>query len=285
MAARLKTRLSAGAALVTGIGMMGVATALPAQAATTVTYTCTVSLNGDPLAQGPVTVTMDTNAPETVAPGETLTVDSVTADITIPVEGINPAEVDGSDVYMTVPVNAPVRTSTGTPGTVSATLTSGDVQVDDGQVQTSLSSTDAQSIVVPVEAAGMSLEVLVPPTLDGTLSLPIDGAIMDTALTCETTETDNVIDTVVVTSPEMDEEPDDAEDTTEGHDPANGEQPPAGDAPAEEPAVPQVVQTDGLTPQMLPQEDPTAQYALGGLLLAGAGAGTVLVARRRATQH
>lgn len=281
MAARLKARISAGAALVTGLGMMGVATALPAQAATTVTYTCTVSLNGDPLAQGPATVTMDTNAPETVAPGDTLTVDSVTADITIPVTGIDPTQVDGNDVSMAFPVEAPVRTSTGTTGTVSTELTSGAVQVGDGQVQTSVSSTEAHSIMVPVEAAGMTLEVLVPPTLDGTLSLPLDEVIMDTEVTCETTETDNVIDTVVVTSPEMNEGPDDAEDTAEVHDPAD-EQPPAGEAPAEEPTVPQVVQTDGLTPQMVPQEDNSLGYAVGGLLLAGAGVGTVLVARRRA---
>ncbi|MGO1166142.1 MAG: hypothetical protein ACTMHL_05955, partial [Janibacter sp.] len=58
----------------------------------------------------------------------------------------------------------------------------------------------------------------------------------------------------------------------------------AGDAPAK-PEVPAVVQTDGLTP-VAPQEDNTAALALGGLLLAGAGAGTILVARRRAAaQH
>jgi plastocyanin len=43
MAKRLKTRLSAGAALVTGLGMMGLATAVPAQAATPLTYTCTMT--------------------------------------------------------------------------------------------------------------------------------------------------------------------------------------------------------------------------------------------------
>ncbi|WP_435200295.1 hypothetical protein [Janibacter sp. GS2] len=60
---------------------------------------------------------------------------------------------------------------------------------------------------------------------------------------------------------------------------------PVADETPAEPEVPQVVQTDGLTPAT-PQDDNTAALALGGLLLAGAGAGTVLVARRRAAgQH
>ena len=46
-----------------------------------------------------------------------------------------------------------------------------------------------------------------------------------------------------------------------------------------------VVQTDGLTPRMLPAEDHSVGYALGGLLLAGGGAATVLVVRRRAQEH
>lgn len=45
MAKRLKTRLSAGAALVTGLGMMGLATAVPAQAdSTNLVYSCTTPL-------------------------------------------------------------------------------------------------------------------------------------------------------------------------------------------------------------------------------------------------
>lgn len=56
-----------------------------------------------------------------------------------------------------------------------------------------------------------------------------------------------------------------------------GEQPPA------QPEVPQVVQTDGFQPAAAPQQDDTLVYALGGLLLVGAG--TVLVARRRAVSR
>lgn len=278
MAARLKTRLSAGAALVTGLGMMGVATALPAQAAATVTYTCTV----DGTSQD-IDVTFDTNAPGSVAPGETLTVDSVTGAATIPLADA-PSPSDAAEV--TAPVTAPVTTGGRTTGTVDTTLSSEDITVGAGDVQVSLASHETQSIVVPVEAAGQTFEVLVPESFEATLSGFTEGGPI--TVPCSTTMTDTVIDTVEVTSPEMDEGSDDAEDTSEVHDPAD-EQPPAAeapsDSPAEKPAVPQVVQTDGLTPRMLPQEDNTLGYALGGLLLAGAGAGTVLVARRRSTQH
>lgn len=277
MAARLKTRLSAGAALVTGLGMMGVATALPAQAATTATYTCTIA-GPDGSTSEDISVTFDTNAPETVAPGNTLTVDSVTGVATIPLAGAT-APADGATV--TAPVTAPVRTGGSIIGDVTTELTSEAITVDESGVQVSLASHEAQSIVVPVEAAGQTFEALVPESFAATLSGFADA---DITAQCRTEMTDGVIDTVVVTSPEMGEEPDDAEDTAEVHDPAD-EQTPAGDAPAEEPAVPQVVQTDGLTPQMLPREDPTLGYALGGLLLAGAGVGTVLVVRRRSAQH
>lgn len=79
-----------------------------------------------------------------------------------------------------------------------------------------------------------------------------------------------------------DETGDAGEDTAD--DGGDAGAPVADEAPAE-PEVPQVVQTDGLAPAT-PQDDNTAALALGGLLLAGAGVGTVLVARRRAAaQH
>ncbi|WP_338748588.1 hypothetical protein [Janibacter alittae] len=278
MAARLKTRLSAGAALVTGIGLMGVATALPAQAETTVSYTCTVPGPEVPTSED-ITVTFDTNAPATVAPGNTLSVDSVTGAATIPLLG---ASTPSEGAEVTVPVTAPVRTGGTTIGTVDTTLTSEGFTVGESEVQVSMASHEARSIVVPVEAAGQTFEVLVPESFEATLSGFSQGGPV--TVPCSTDETDKVIDTVTVTSPEMAEEPDDAEDTAEIHDPADA-QPPAGDVPADQPTVPQVVQTDGLTPQMLRQQDNTLGYALGGLLLAGAGAGTVLVVRRRSTQH
>ncbi|WP_277452792.1 hypothetical protein [Janibacter sp. DB-40] len=278
MAARLKTRLSAGAALVTGLGMMGVATALPAHAETTVTYSCTVE-GADANATADVTVTFDTNAPATVAPGNTVTVDSVTATAAIPLAGAS-SPADGAEV--TVPVTAPVAVDGEPIGTVDATLTSEAITVDETGVQVQLADRQSRSVEVPVEAAGRTFQVLVPASFQATF----DGFAQDPIIaSCETSEADQVIDTVVVTAPEMEEEPDDAEDTAEVHDPTDGEEAPTGDTSEEAPAVPQVVQTDGLTPQMLPEEDNTIAYALGGLLLAGAGAGTVLVARRRSTQH
>ncbi|KRE37410.1 hypothetical protein ASG73_06935 [Janibacter sp. Soil728] len=69
MANRLKTRISAGAALVTGLGMMGLATAVPAQAAATMQYSCTT-----PLGPQVLDVTLDTDAPETATTGEALTI-------------------------------------------------------------------------------------------------------------------------------------------------------------------------------------------------------------------
>lgn len=283
MATRLMTRLSAGAALVTGLGMMGVATALPAHAETTVTYTCTVSVGDATFGEGPATVTFDTDAPSSVGPGDTLTVNSVTADVTIPVNDMTPdTNLQGSG--MTFPVNAEVRTGDKVIGAVDATLTSTSITANEGEVRAHLADTQSRSIVVPVEAAGLTFEVLAPTSLEGVLRLPETSEVREATVNCTTEETNRVIDTVVVTSPEMDEKPDDAEDTAVVHDPVDQGQSPAGDAPAEPPAVPQVVQTDGLTPQMMPQDDDTAAFALGGLLLAGAGAGTVLVARRRGSQ-
>ena len=58
----------------------------------------------------------------------------------------------------------------------------------------------------------------------------------------------------------------------------NGDGEPVDDG---EPEVPEVVQTDGVE-ATTPTEDSTLAFALGGLLLAAAGTGTVLVARRRA---
>lgn len=282
MTTRSMTRLSAGAALVTGIGMLGVATALPAQAETTLTYTCSVTGPDGTTASQEVTVTMDTDAPTTVAPGETLTVSSVTAAITLPA-GEGTTDEDAEAVSMTFPVTAPVSTGGERVGEVAATLVSDSIRVIDGQVHGTLSSSETQTVDVPVEAAGMAFDVLAPQTLEGTLTVPYEGSPTDVPVSC-TTDSTGVIDTVEVTSPEMDEEPDDAEDTAEDQDPGDATTPVA-DPPADEPAVPQVVQTDGLTPRMLPAEDHSVGYALGGLLLAGGGAATVLVVRRRAQEH
>lgn len=54
-----------------------------------------------------------------------------------------------------------------------------------------------------------------------------------------------------------------------------------GETPAGGPETPGVVQTDGFTRAEAPTSDSTAAVLLGGALLAGAGAGTVVLARRR----
>ena len=88
MAKRLKTRLSAGAALVTGLGMMGLATAVPAQAATiTQSYDCTYSaLNIGEVSGNPaVTVELTADIPATAEVGDSISSD-VSAKVTIPDE-------------------------------------------------------------------------------------------------------------------------------------------------------------------------------------------------------
>ncbi|MDN5724244.1 MAG: hypothetical protein L0H20_14845, partial [Corynebacterium sp.] len=86
MAKRLSSRLSAGAALVTGLGMMGIATAVPAQAATVaLDYDCTYTvLNGGEIdGDNAVGVQLDVALPETAQVGDVID-PSVTATVRIP---------------------------------------------------------------------------------------------------------------------------------------------------------------------------------------------------------
>ncbi|MDN5896773.1 MAG: hypothetical protein L0H93_22480, partial [Nocardioides sp.] len=86
MAKRLSSRLSAGAALVTGLGMMGIATAVPAQAATVdLDYDCTYTvLNvGEIDGDNAVGVQLDVALPETAQVGDVID-PSVTATVSIP---------------------------------------------------------------------------------------------------------------------------------------------------------------------------------------------------------
>ena len=82
----LRSRLCAGAALVTGLGMAGIATAAPAQAATIdLEYTCTYTvLNvGEIDGDNAVDVQLDVALPETSQVGDEIDPD-VTATVTIP---------------------------------------------------------------------------------------------------------------------------------------------------------------------------------------------------------
>ena len=85
MAKRLNTRrkLSAGAAVVTGLGMVGIATATPAQAEVsgTLEYQCSVPDQGQEF-EDPWTVALTIDIPDQVEPGESIPAGSITADVT-----------------------------------------------------------------------------------------------------------------------------------------------------------------------------------------------------------
>ncbi|MGO1166141.1 MAG: DUF6801 domain-containing protein, partial [Janibacter sp.] len=83
MAKRLTTRLSAGAALVTGLGMVGIAAAAPANAEVTGTleYTCSVPDQGRTFTD-PWTVDLTMDIPDQVEPGAEIPAGAITADVT-----------------------------------------------------------------------------------------------------------------------------------------------------------------------------------------------------------
>ncbi|MGO1166143.1 MAG: DUF6801 domain-containing protein [Janibacter sp.] len=402
MAKRLRTRLSAGAALVTGIGMMGIATAVPAHAAATLDYTCTT---GDIAGSQTYSFTFDTDAKEETAVGEELTITpsgSVTINeptlaglesagittlegtlddvVAVVSDGTNSADVttnltipstDVNDEANTLSMTGDPATVTpeqpgeytiSTPDTFSATLTGSDADGNQVGSPTTLNCTYAEgsgsqvinTVTVtedgggddgddgteePVEANDWFTEPPSLPLVDNTFTIEGEatqagvitvevlsgvpgedgestpGEILKT-YTMNATEGANTAEYDLVEGADyvrlvsqdcVDEAGNDetvaggcnvtykapwAEDGNNDSDDAGDD---AGekvtdDAPAEpaapaDPQVPQVVQTDGLTPATTPQDDNTAALALGGLLLAGAGAGTVLVARRRAVQH
>lgn len=313
MAQRLTSRLSAGAALVTGLGMAGIATAVPAQAATELVYTCTTAIGDKPL-----TVAIDTDAPETVAAGETLSVSSISGTVTLPSDVSNAVAGFLGAEYMegTTPVTTSVTSGGETVGEVSTTLlterthifTAGEGWAQEGidpanpQVWLPLASSEVQSIQVPAEAIGSTFELQAPETFTSAFTgTKADGSTFELDVPCTYESGNKVIDAVSVvetteepTEPEPEPEPTAPEPTepaptepaptepTEPTDPQPTTPAPAGPA---EPEVPEVVQTDGLTQAGQTGDEQPVAFALGGLLLAGAGAGTVLVARRRASQH
>ena len=308
----LRSRLCAGAALVTGLGMAGIATAAPAQAATIdLEYTCTYTvLNvGEIDGDNAVDVQLDVALPETSQVGDEIDPD-VTATVTIP-------DSRRDALYSLLSVR-----SIDGPGEEEAAAEDGGLNASSArnEAQFSLSDgTEAQAGSIPLEIpmtevpdAG-DLEVTATGVADavtleqaGTYTLTagdFQGYIRgyndngdyttNVTLDCTLASTDATVGTVTVeeasgpTGPEPTEEP--TEPTEEPTEPAEE---PTEEAPAEEPTedagqpeVPAVVQTDGLTPAAMTRGDDTAALALGGLALAGAGAGTVLVVRRRAAQH
>ena len=284
MSHRLKTNLSAGAALVAGCGMLGLASAAPAQAEVSGSLDYTCSETGQNINfTDPWKVALTLDVPEAVAQGETIPAGAVTAKVT-----------PGADATQTMQ-GLGVKTLK---GTGSTTYTLGDGEARDIALEVPQTDVPATG-EVSVEATGQSTQETAPaedtnlPITAGDFTADLenqDGFIFKISCTAPADATVGTIAVGDATPPA--EEPDDeptapadeptaptedpsapAEDT-----PAPAEDPASGDAA--QPEVPGVVQTDGVR-----GDDSATPLALGGLLLAGAGAGAVVVARRKAAQH
>lgn len=282
---RLKTNLSTGAALVAGFGMLGLASATPAQAevAGSLDYTCSEKgQNIDFTDPWKVDLTLD--IPDKVEQGETIPAGAVTAKVT-----------PGADATQTMQ-GLNVKTLKGTGATTYTLGESGEAR----DITLEVPQTDVPATgEVSVTATGKSTEETAP---NEDVNLPItagdftadlenqDGFVFK--IEC-TAPADATVGNVAVGAAEPPveepgdgtEEPgdgteDDTGSTEEPSTPADEGSDDAGTGDAGDPEVPGVVQTDGV------QESSTSPLALGGgLLLAGAGAGLVISARRKASQH
>lgn len=297
---RLKTNLSTGAALVAGFGMLGLASATPAQAevAGSLNYTC--SEKGQNIDfKDPWKVDLALDIPDKVEQGETIPAGAVTAKVT-----------PGADATATMQ-GLNVKTLKGTGKTTYTLGESGEAR----DITLEVPQTDVPATgEVSVTATGKSTEETAPnedvnlPITAGNFTADLenqDGFIFK--IEC-TAPTDATVGNVAVGAAEPPaeepgggtEEPgDDTGSTDDPSAPTEDPSAPAEDpsAPADEgtddagsgdagagdsgdPEVPGVVQTDGV------QDSSTAPLALGGgLLLAGAGAGLVISTRRKASQH
>ena len=289
----LRSRLCAGAALVTGLGMAGIATAAPAQAEVTgsLEYMCAVPDQGQTF-EDPWMVDLTIDVPEQVDPGQEIPAGEITAHVT--------------------------------PDARATELMQGlGVEYLEGTAETSYTFGDSETRPVALEVARTEVPVEGSLTVTGTgtstaETAPGEDGIVDIIagdFTAALANQDGFVFNIECTAPEdatmgsvavgdaapeptdpepTDPEPTDPEPTDpEPTDPEPTDPEPTEDAgqpeePTEDagqPEIPAVVQTDGLTPAAMTRGDHTAALALGGLALAGAGAGTVLVVRRRAAQH
>ncbi|WP_435200293.1 DUF6801 domain-containing protein [Janibacter sp. GS2] len=304
MSHRLKTRLSAGAALVTGLGMIGIASAAPAHAALSsdLDYTCALTNEGlESNFEDPWAVNLSVDVPDQVEQGASIEAPEITATV---VPGDDAAERLRSLNVATVEGTAEAMYSVGDNNrTASLTIPTTDVPAS-GDI-TNVATGTGEAETAPEEDT--DLDVVAG---DFTTDLTTDsGFVLNIACTAPE---DGAIGSITVgegsgeeptdpepTDPEpTDPEPTDPEPTDPGPtdpeptnpgptdpEPANPEPTnpePANPEPAD-PEVPAVVQTDGAA--TAGAGDNPAGLALGGLLLAGAGAGAVVVARRKATQH
>ena len=279
MSHRLKTRLSAGAAVVTGLGMIGIASATPAQAEVngSLEYTCTETGQGIDF-EDPWKVDLTLDIPEAVEQGETIPAGAIDATVTPGQDATEKMQGLG------------VKTLKGTGETTYTFAEGGEARTVELEVPQVDVPAEGE---VSVTASGQSTEETAPnedvnaPITAGDFTADLenqDGFVFK--IECTAPE-DAEVGTVAVgdVEPPAQEEPEEeeppAEDDGSGDDGAGEEQPPAeGGDDAGQPEVPGVVQTDGGS--MGPD---SGALALGGLLLAGAGAGAVVVARRKAAQH
>ncbi|MHA7127861.1 DUF6801 domain-containing protein [Janibacter indicus] len=202
MAKRLTARLSAGAALVTGLGLAGIAVSVPAQAATTLNYSCTTPIGLQTLA-----VALDTDAPETTTVGTDL---SVTPSGTVTLNTNLSYAMAGSLKWQDVRADMPDVEATLSDGTESATFTT-DLSVarttfyKDGAFTGDDDTPDlpisGDAIAVTPEVAGtytISAPDSFTATFHGYDAAGETGTLSPIESTCTYVDGDKVIDTVTV---------------------------------------------------------------------------------------
>lgn len=302
MAKRLKTRLSAGAALVTGLGMMGLATAVPAQAATiTQSYECSFDvLNvGVTYDAAPVQVELTADVPATVEVGDEIN-SAVTATVTIQNEQrealyglLQVRAVDGPDAAGAAAEDGGLNTKNAR-NQASFTLSNGTDSAE-GIIPLEVPNTtvpDAGDLVVQATGA------VAPISADAAGTYTVDAGDFQAYIrgygengdykTNITMDCTNVSEITTLATVEVTEATDPEPTDPDPSDPGTTPEPTAtvgdgDDDGSTDPETPGVVQTDDAT---VLSGDNNAALLLGGVLLAGAGAGAVTIARRRSgSQH
>ena len=222
MAKRLTARLSAGAALVTGLGLAGIAVSVPAQAATTLNYSCTTPIGPQTLA-----VTLDTDAPETTTVGTDL---SVTPSGTVTLNSALANGMAGALQWQDVRADIPDVEATLSDGTESATFTT-DLSIarttifkDNAWTQDDTPDLpiSGDAIAVTPEVAGtytISAPDSFTATFHGYDAAGEAGTLSPIESTCTYVDGDKVIDTVTVEeeaepTPPTDPSPTDDDTTT-----------------------------------------------------------------------
>ena len=249
--ARRHTRLSLGALTLTGLAAAAVGLTAPASAATTdLVYTCQVPILGPQ----DFTVSLDTDAPATATVGDTVTA-NVTGSVTL-----NDATIGG----MT--------------GLLGWTHAEGTTTSDVTNMTTPRTAVSATQATLPLTGGSVTLANLTAGehTIDAPDSFVSNFKGYNAAgeeagqfeIPCSYTSGTKVVDTITVSEAPVEEPVDPPADDDSDDDGADD------DTTGGSPQRPDVVQTDD-------QALGTSPVLLGGLTLAGAGAATLLAARRR----